>query len=180
MGRDQLPRLLEICARFAGQLTNLSEVGRTINRDHKTVAQYLRLLEQLYLLQSVLPWTRNELSRLVKTPKLHFVDSGVLAALRGHSVARLRADRTQFGPLQETFVFSELLKATAWSDERISIYHYRDKDKLEVRWRIALALSHLSSARVGSRSISGTPLLLTPEHHTSGARAASAQMNSRI
>lgn len=131
-GRDQIPRLLEICARLSGQLTNLSELGRAISRDHKTAGQYLRVLEQIYLVQVVQPWARNELSRLVKTPKLHFVDSGLLAALRGYSTARLRSDRGLLGSLLESFVFSELLKAAAWSKEQVSIFHYRDKDQLEV------------------------------------------------
>jgi predicted AAA+ superfamily ATPase len=68
----------------------------------------------------------------VKSPKLHFIDSGLLCALRGHSSARLRSDRTLLGPLLETFVFSELLKAAGWADERVSIFHYRDKDQLKV------------------------------------------------
>lgn len=70
-GRDQIPRLLEICARLSGRLTNLSELGRAIGRDRKTAGQYLRVLEQIYLVQVVQPWARNELSRIVKTPKLH-------------------------------------------------------------------------------------------------------------
>ncbi len=52
--------------------------------------------------------------------------------MRGYSVARLRADRTLLGPIPESFVFSELCKATAWTEERVSLFHYRDKDKLEV------------------------------------------------
>ena len=127
-----LPRLLAIAARFAGQLTNLSEIGRSVGLDHKTAEHYVRVLEQLYLVQRVQPWFRNELSRLVKTAKLHFVDSGLLAAMRGHSVARLRSERGLLGPLLETFVFSELLKASAWANEPVSVYHYRDKDQLEV------------------------------------------------
>lgn len=129
---ERIPRLLEIAARFAGQLTNLSEIGRSIGLDHKTVEHYLRVLEQIYLVQRVLPWSRNELSRLVKTPKLHFIDSGLLTAMRGYSVARLRADRSLLGPLLESFVFSELSKGVAWANERVSIFHYRDKDQVEV------------------------------------------------
>ena len=131
-GQHQIPRLLQVCARYAGQLTNLSEIGRAIGRDHKTVAQYLRVLEQIYLVQGVQPWSRNELSRLVKTPKLHFIDSGLLTALRGYSLARLRSDRGLLGPLLESFVFSELIKGVGWAKERISLFHYRDKDQLEV------------------------------------------------
>ena len=129
---DQIPRLLEISARFAGQLTNLSEIGRAIGIDHKTVDHYLRVLEQIYLVQRLQPWSRNELSRLVKTPKLQFIDSGLLTAMRGYSIARLRSDRTLLGPILESFVFSELSKASAWTKERVSLFHYRDKDKLEV------------------------------------------------
>jgi len=128
----QIPRLLELAARLSGQLTNLSELGRNVGFDHKTVDHYLHVLEALYLVQRVPPWSRNELSRLVKTPKLHFVDSGLLTAMLGYPVARLRADRQLLGPVLESFVFAELLKATAWADERASLFHYRDKDKLEV------------------------------------------------
>lgn len=47
------------------------------------------------------PWYANETKRLVKTPKLHFLDSGLLAALRNLSPERLRADRTALGALLE-------------------------------------------------------------------------------
>jgi uncharacterized protein len=129
---DQIPRVLQIAARFAGQLTNLSEIGRSAGLDHKTTDHYVRVLEQLYLVQRVQPWFRNELSRLVKTPKLHFVDSGLLIAMRGYSPSRLRADRTVFGALLESFVFSELLELSAWTKERVMLFHYRDRDQLEV------------------------------------------------
>lgn len=131
-GGNQFPELLAICARFAGQLTNSSEIGRSLGRDHKTVAHYLQILEQIYLIKTVPPWSRNELSRLVKSPKLHFIDSGLLCALRGISSARLHSDRTLLGPLLETFVFSELVKAIGWAEDRLSIFHYRDKDQFEV------------------------------------------------
>jgi predicted AAA+ superfamily ATPase len=129
---DQVPRVLQIAAQFAGQLTNLSEIGRSVGLDHKTADHYVSVLEQLYLIQRVQPWFRNELSRLVKTPKLHFIDSGLLTAMRGYSLSRLRADRTLFGALLESFVFSELLKLSAWTEERVMLFHYRDRDRLEV------------------------------------------------
>jgi len=129
---DQIPRVLQIAAQFAGHLTNLSEIGRSVGLDHKTADHYVRVLEQLYLIQRVQPWFRNELSRLVKTPKLHFIDSGLLTAMRGYSLSRLRTDRTLFGALLESFVFSELLKLSAWTEERVMLFHYRDRDQLEV------------------------------------------------
>jgi predicted AAA+ superfamily ATPase len=70
-------------------------------------------------------WFRNGLSRLVKAPKLHLIDSGLLTAMRGYSLSRLRADRTLFGALLESFIFSELLKLSAWAEEQVMLFHYR-------------------------------------------------------
>jgi predicted AAA+ superfamily ATPase len=80
----------------------------------------------------VRPWHRNEIARLVKTPKLHFMDSGLLSALRGHTSARLRQERQLFGPVLEGFVFTELRKACAWSEGAVSLHHFRDRDGHEV------------------------------------------------
>jgi uncharacterized protein len=68
----------------------------------------------------------------VKTPKLHFLDSGLLAALRNHSPARLHADRMTYGSLLETFVLGELLKLATWSSEQLEFFHFRDRYDNEV------------------------------------------------
>ncbi|MCR5860358.1 DUF4143 domain-containing protein [Mesorhizobium sp. J428] len=54
------------------------------------------------------------MSRLVKTPKLHFLDSGLLATLREDEHGALQQDRTRFGALLETFVVSDFLKLASW------------------------------------------------------------------
>jgi len=128
----QVPRLVEILARHAGQLTNFSRIGRDIALDSETVDHYVQLLEDLFILRRVRPWQRNELSRLVKTPKIQFLDSGLLSALLRLSADRVKHDRTPLGPVLETFVFSEIAKAAAWSRSRPEIFHYRDKDQIEI------------------------------------------------
>jgi len=102
---NQIPRLLQFAAQLAGCLVNLSEIGRSVALDHKTADSYLRVLEQLFLVHRLPTWSRNELSRLVRTPKLHFVDSGLLTALRGYTAARLRSERELPGPPLEGFIF---------------------------------------------------------------------------
>jgi len=69
---------------------------------------------------------------LTKSPKLHFLDAGLLAAMRDVSPDVIKKDRTPFGPILETFVFSELRKIATWSAQRCSFAHFRDKDKNEV------------------------------------------------
>jgi predicted AAA+ superfamily ATPase len=129
---DQLPRLLQILAHHSGQLTNFTQIGGQLGIDDKTTRRYIGIFEQLFLVQSVSPWFRNQLKRLVKTPKLHFLDSGLLAALLGLTAEQIAKKRSAFGALLETFAFSEILKQSAWADERYALYHYRDKDQDEV------------------------------------------------
>lgn len=128
----QLPALLQLAAQFASRLTNLSEIGRAVALAHKTTDSYLRVLAQVFLRRRIQPWFRNELSRAVKTLKLHFLDSGLLTVMRGYSLARLRADRDTFGAVLVTLVFSELIKLSSWADEHTALYYYRDKDQCEV------------------------------------------------
>jgi predicted AAA+ superfamily ATPase len=129
---DRVPRLLQVFGQYSGQLINFTQAGSEAGFDDKTTRKYLGVLEQLYLLRRVEPWFRNHLKRLVKTPKLHFLDSGLLASLVGATAEKLRANRTLFGHLLETFVFAELLKQIGWTEPACEIYHYRDKDQYEV------------------------------------------------
>jgi predicted AAA+ superfamily ATPase len=129
---DRMPRLLRALAMQSGQLTNLSQLGGQIGLDDKTVRRYVGILEQVYLVRRLEPWFRNQLKRLVKTPKLHFLDSGLLAALLGLTLERVVADRNPFGALLETFVFAELAKLVTWSEAHHVLNHYRDKDGEEV------------------------------------------------
>jgi predicted AAA+ superfamily ATPase len=129
---NQMARLLRVLAHHAGQLTNFTQIGGQNNLDDKTTKKYVAILEQLFLVRRVEPWFRNRVKRLVKTPRLHFLDSGLLAAILGVTGERIARDRALFGPLLETFVFSEILKQSTWLDEQCSLSHYRDKDQDEV------------------------------------------------
>lgn len=129
---DALPRLLRILAQHSGQLTNFTQLGGQIGLDEKTARKYLGVLEQLFLVRRLEPWHSNRLSRLVKTPKLHFLDSGLLAALLGVTPERVTGDRTVLGVLLETFVFTEVLKMATLNERQIALFHYRDKDQSEV------------------------------------------------
>ena len=129
---DQMPRLLRVLAHHSGHLTNFAQIGGQNGLDDKTTKKYVAILEQLFLVRRLEPWFRNRLKRLVKTPKLHVLDSGLLAALLGATAERIVRDRSIFGPLLEAFVFSEVLKQGTWLDEACTLSHYRDKDQDEV------------------------------------------------
>ena len=128
----ELPKFVRLLAEHSSQLVNYSHFGASINVSHKTGQRYVGLLEQVFLIATLQPWFTNALKRIVKTPKLHFLDSGLLASARGLTFDRVKADRGTFGALLESFVFSEALKLTTASDLRLTPYHFRDRDRREV------------------------------------------------
>lgn len=128
----ELPKFVRYLSEHSSQLVNYSQFGSSINVTHKTGQRYLGLLEQVFLVATLQPWYTNAIKRITKTPKLHFLDSGMLAATRGLTFERVQKQRDLFGPLLETFVFSEVLKLVSGSDMRLNTYHYRDQDMREV------------------------------------------------
>ena len=127
-----MPRLLRVLAEYSGQLVNYSGFGVPLGMNHVTTRKYAGIFENLFLLSTLQPWYTNTLKRLTRSPKLHFLDSGLLAALRGVTPDRLRRDRTPLGPLLETFVLGELFKLAGWAEDRYSFSHFRDKERNEV------------------------------------------------
>ena len=86
----------------------------------------------MFLIRRVPAWHRNDLKRLIKAPKLHFIDSGLLAALQRVSEGDIQGERSRLGPLLAGFVFSELAKLIGHSDDPVSLSHFRDRDRVEV------------------------------------------------
>lgn len=128
----EMPRLLRVLAEHSGQMLNASAVGAVMGMNHVTTQKYIGIFESLFLVRAVQPWFSNRLKRLTKTPKLHFLDAGLLAALRGVSPDRVKRDRSAFGAVLETFVLAELLKLASWDDERLEVFYLRDKEQNEV------------------------------------------------
>jgi len=145
---DQLPRFLQALAQVSGQMCNYSQLGGQLGLDHKTVARYMGVFEQMYLLKRVDVWAKNRLNRVVKTPKLQFVDSGLLSTLLDLPSAIGLQDRSRFGNVLETFVYGELLKHATTADGDYQLLYYRDKDQYEVDVVIENAAGQLVGVEV--------------------------------
>ena len=156
-----MPRLLRILAEHSGQLVNYSRIGDPIDMNHVTTRRYLGIFENLFLVDTLPPWYSSALKRLTKSPKLHFLDAGLLAALRNLTPGRVRRNRKELGPLLETFVFGELQKLATWSEDRFTFSHFRDKERNEVDVVMEDGEGRLvgvevkASATVGSADFSG-------------------------
>jgi hypothetical protein len=127
-----LPRLLALLAARAGGLMNAAEVSRSSGIAHSTLRRYLTLLEAVFVLQPLPAWSTNLGKRLVKSPKIHLLDSGLTAHLRGETDAGALARSTALGPLLETFVVQEVRKQLGWSRTSARPYHFRTAAGREV------------------------------------------------
>lgn len=129
---DALPRLLTLVAGQSARLLNVADLASPFQLSRPTIADYVTLLERVFLLDRLPPWHSNRLSRLIKTPKLHVGDTGLACALLGVDAAALTADRPLLGQLLETFVFQELSRQAIAEEQPIGFFHFRDKDDFEV------------------------------------------------
>lgn len=130
-GRE-LGRLLEILALRTGTLLNASGLSKDLGLHRGTVDHYLAVLERLFLIRSLPGWHRNSAKRLIKSPKIHFVDSGLAATLAGLSADSWLDRRQDMGRLLESFVVQQIHAQAAWTDPDLRFWHYRDKDQVEV------------------------------------------------
>jgi len=92
---NQMPSLFKALAHTAGQMSNYAKLGGQVGLDSKTTNRYVGILEQLYLIARVPVWAANHLNRVVKTPKLQFIDSGLLAATSGFTAQEAHRDATR-------------------------------------------------------------------------------------
>ncbi|HCW75627.1 MAG TPA: AAA family ATPase [Candidatus Marinimicrobia bacterium] len=127
-----LPRLLRLLAIQSAQLLNISQLAPAFQLTTPTVRHYTDLLNRIFFTDILQPYHKNQVKRLVKTPKVHLTDSGLLCSILNVSDKQLLQNPTLFGHVLETFVYNEFRRHASWSAESIEFYHFRDRDGYEV------------------------------------------------
>jgi predicted AAA+ superfamily ATPase len=125
-------RFVKMCAARSGQLLNLSSLAADCGITHVTAREWLSVLEASYLVVLLRPYHRNYGKRLVKTPKLYFLDPGLAAWLLGIRDAESLMAHAQRGALFETLVISEILKHEFNAGRTGELYFWRDHAGHEV------------------------------------------------
>jgi predicted AAA+ superfamily ATPase len=120
-------RFVRMCAARTGQLLNLLSLANDCGISHNTAKAWISILEASFIVYLLKPYFRNFNKRLVKTPKLYFVDPGLAAWLLGIREADQLLVHTSRGALFETFVISELLKKSYNDGIEPNLYFWRDR-----------------------------------------------------
>lgn len=129
---ESLPKLLSSLANHSGQLLDKSNLAASVGVSRTTINRMVNLLKSIFLLNELVPWSTNRHSRLVKMPKSHLTDTGLICAMLNVGTTQLEDDKKLFGHILESFVFNELLRQSSHLEEFIDFFHYRDHDKKEV------------------------------------------------
>lgn len=125
-------RFLRMCAARTGQMLNLSALAADCGITHNTAKSWISILEASYLVVLLPPWHRNLGKRLVKTPKLYFLDTGLAAWLAGVRKASDLGLGALRGALFETWVVSEFTKHLCNHALPNRLYFWRDSAGNEV------------------------------------------------
>jgi hypothetical protein len=131
-GLTAMPRLLTLLASRLGGLLNFASLSADMAMPQTTLKRYLTLLETVFLIRLLPPWHTNLGLRLIKSPKLYLLDSGLAAHLSGATPEQIRTQPRWSGPLFENFIVMELTKQASWSKRPPGLFHYRSLAGQEV------------------------------------------------
>ena len=125
-------RFLALLATRCGQILNRTDLAAPLGVSVPTVSQWLGIMEVTAQIILIPPFFENFGKRLVKSPKLYFVDSGLVCHLLGLESERDLGRSPFLGPLFEGFVASEILKHQVSTGRPRHLYYFRDQQGLEV------------------------------------------------
>lgn len=125
-------RFVRLCAGRSGQLLNLSSLGADCGVSHATAQRWLSVLESSFIVYLLRPHFQNFSKRLVKSPKLYFLDTGLLCYLLRIRSARDLATHASRGAVFETFVVGEAVKSALHAGREPDVYFWRDSAGHEV------------------------------------------------
>ncbi len=123
---------IRVIAARTSQLLNYADIARDVGIDQKTAKAWLSALEASGLVYLLPPYHNNLTNRLIKTPKLYFLDTGLCAYLTKWSTPQALEAGAFSGAILETWVIAELLKSYWYSGKTPYFYFYRDKDQKEI------------------------------------------------
>jgi hypothetical protein len=125
-------RFLRAAAARTGQLLNLADLARDADVAPNTAKHWLSILQTAEIVYLLEPYHTNVTQRLVKTPKLYFLDTGLAAYLTEWASPETLEAGAMSGPILESWIVAELLKSYWHNGRRPPFYYYRDKDQREI------------------------------------------------
>ena len=123
---------LKLCAGYAGQLVNTNAIAAAVGVDHKTIRQWLSVLETSFIVFFLQPHHKNFKKRLIHTPKLYFYDVGLASYLLGVTHASQISGHHLTGALFENMIIADVMKNYLHQGKQPRLYFWRDSTGNEI------------------------------------------------
>ncbi len=125
-------RFLKACAARTGQMLNISNLARDTDVSVNTAKNWLSVLQASLQVWLLPPYHSNFTKRLVKRPKLYFLDTGLCTYLTEWTTPENLEAGAMSGAILETFIFAEILKSWWHRGKQPQLFYYRDKEVREI------------------------------------------------
>ncbi len=129
---DKFISMYRLCILRSGNIFNKNELQKECGLDNRTFDSYFNVIEHTYQVQKLKPFFKNELKRVIKSPKIYATDTGVLSHLLQITSIEEYEKSNYKGDILETFVYDELIKANTYASTRAGLFYYRTSDKKEI------------------------------------------------
>jgi len=129
---DKFVKMYRLCMIRSGNMFNKNELQKEAGLDNRTFDSYFAVMEHTYQIQKLQPFFKNQLKRLIKTPKIYATDTGILNHLLQIRSKEEFENSHYKGDVVETFVYDELLKANSSATQKVGLFYYRTSDKKEI------------------------------------------------
>lgn len=123
---------LKVAAARTGQILNMADIAKDIGVSQPTVKNWLSVLKASGIIYFLQPYYKNITKRLIKTPKMYFLDTGLAAYLAGWTTPEALESGISSGAFFETFVISEIIKSYWHNGEQVDLYFFRDEKDNEI------------------------------------------------
>lgn len=135
---DEFLSCLKLFSAHVGQTANFDSLSKSVGVKGKTLKEWFSVLKRNFITYSLPVFTSNLTKRLVKTPKIYFLDTGLAVRLQGHQGAGTTKNSPQMGALFENFILTEIIKFKLNHRVDIEVSYYRTKEGEEIDFVVQL------------------------------------------
>ena len=125
-------KFLRVLAARTGQMIDYTDISKEVGVSAPTIKSWVSILVSSNIVYLMQPYYSNLNNRIVKTPKIYFLDTGLCSYLTNWNNPKVLESGAMSGAIFETFVVSEIIKSYNHNIKEPNIYYYRDKDKREI------------------------------------------------
>ena len=125
-------KFVKVLAARTGQMLDYTDISKEVGVSSPTIKSWVSILVSSNIVYLLQPYFSNINKRIVKTPKIYFMDTGLCSYLTNWDNSQVLESGAMSGAIFETYVASEIIKSYAHNIKEPNIYYYRDKDKREI------------------------------------------------